>query len=191
LLFFALFIDSGLSKDELILFDYNNSNGETSCSIINTVGARPGPRYGHSMVFNKPYLIVFGGHTGDEALNDTWVISLDQRNFIWEKIPSPDSKIFPPRVYHSAALCLHGNSSGMMVIFGGRNSQSEIVESAWGLRRHRNEKWDWVRSRNNFSLKNIIFSIFISCQLQIKISHLTQCQATRLADISFKKTYLI
>jgi hypothetical protein len=27
----------------------------------------PGQRYGHTMVYSKPYLIVFGGNTGNKA----------------------------------------------------------------------------------------------------------------------------
>ncbi len=27
----------------------------------------PGQRYGHTMVFNKPYLVVFGGNSGNRA----------------------------------------------------------------------------------------------------------------------------
>lgn len=33
---------------------------------------------------------------------------------------------------------------GMMVIFGGRSSDSKSLNDIWGLRQHRNGKWDWV-----------------------------------------------
>jgi len=50
----------------------------------------------------------------------------------------------PVRVYHSAALCVTGSATGMMVIFGGRTSDSSALNDTWGLRRHRDGRWDWV-----------------------------------------------
>jgi protein phosphatase len=42
----------------------------------------------------------------------------------------------------------------MMVIFGGRTSDQSALNDSWGLRRHRNGRWDWVRApyRNNSEL---------------------------------------
>lgn len=34
----------------------------------------------------------------------------------------------------------------MMVIFGGRTSDSSALKDTWGLRRHRNGTWDWVKA---------------------------------------------
>jgi len=33
-------------------------------TVVPVVGTTPGRRYGHSLTFTKPFLIVFGGNTG-------------------------------------------------------------------------------------------------------------------------------
>jgi protein phosphatase len=43
---------------------------------INITGKTPGKRYGHSLSYAKPYLIVFGGNTGDKSVNDCWVLNV-------------------------------------------------------------------------------------------------------------------
>ena len=51
-----------------------------------------------------------------------------------------------PRDYHSSSLCSTGSANGMIVIFGGRGSDQIAMNDTWGLRKHRNGKWDWVRA---------------------------------------------
>jgi len=50
------------------------------------------------------------------------------------------------RVYHSAALCSMGSATGMMVIFGGRTNDQNALKDTWGLRRHRDGRWDWIKA---------------------------------------------
>lgn len=91
--------------------------------IVSIVGNTPGRRYGHSMVYIKPSLVVFGGNTGSEAVNDTWTLDLVKAPFGWKKIDC-NGDIPLARVYHSASLCVSGAANGMMVIFGGRGNDS-------------------------------------------------------------------
>ncbi len=95
------------------------------------------------MVFARPHLLVFGGNTGNETVNDVWCLDLEHKPLSWARLdlagPSP-----MPRVYHSAALCSSGTAAGMMVVFGGRGNDQAPLSDTWGLRRHRNGKWDWV-----------------------------------------------
>ena len=73
------------------------------------------------MVFVKPFLVVYGGNTGSEAVNDVWALNLEKSPYNWAKLECTGE--FPVvRVYHSAALCSSGAANGMMVIFGGRTS---------------------------------------------------------------------
>jgi protein phosphatase len=89
--------------------------------IVPVVGKTPGRRYGHSLVFFKPYLLVFGGNTGTEPVNDTWCLNVDKAPFSWSKLET--ESVSPcVRVYHSAGLCTSGSASGMMVVFGGRTA---------------------------------------------------------------------
>jgi hypothetical protein len=39
-----------------------------------------------------------------------------------------------------------GSATGMMVIFGGRKMDSVALNDTWGLRRHRDGRWDWVKA---------------------------------------------
>jgi protein phosphatase len=34
----------------------------------------------------------------------------------------------------------------MIVIFGGRSADQQALNDTWGLRRHRNGTWDWVKA---------------------------------------------
>lgn len=90
---------------------------------IPIVGNTPGRRYGHSMVYIKPSLVVFGGNTGSEPVNDAWSLDLEKGPFGWKKLECTGD-LPMVRVYHSAALCTSGAANGMMVIFGGRTSDS-------------------------------------------------------------------
>jgi protein phosphatase len=50
------------------------------------------------------------------------------------------------RVYHSASVCTSGSANGMVVVFGGRSNDSNALNDTWGLRRHRDGRWDWVKA---------------------------------------------
>lgn len=43
-------------------------------------------------------------------------------------------------------MCVSGSANGMVVIFGGRQGDQQALNDAWGLRRHRDGRWDWVRA---------------------------------------------
>ena len=108
-------------------------------------GMTPGRRYGHSLVFYKPFLILFGGNLNNEAINDVWTFNSESSPLIWTKLDIKDN--FPqPRVYHSAAVCTYGSANGMMVIFGGRRKDGHHLNDMWGLRRHRSGVWDWMKA---------------------------------------------
>ena len=39
-----------------------------------------------------------------------------------------------------------GSAMGMMVIFGGRTNDQSALNDTWGLRRHRDGRWDWIKA---------------------------------------------
>jgi|TARA_B110000285_G_C14811063_1_gene461999 protein phosphatase len=39
-----------------------------------------------------------------------------------------------------------GSATGMMVIFGGRTGDQSALKDTWGLRRHRDGRWDWIKA---------------------------------------------
>jgi len=136
-----------LSSETLYLLNMNSIKGEgkPTWQIINTTGPNPGKRYGHTISYTKPYIIVFGGYSDAETLNDTWILNSTKSPFQWEK-PSIKKPIPEARLYHSAALCNTGMANGMIVIFGGRGSDQLPRDDTWGLRKHRNGSWEWVRA---------------------------------------------
>lgn len=65
----------GLASDDLFHLDLRDRVGVWN--IINVSGRSPGKRYGHTMTFSKPNLIVFGGNVGDRTVNDCWLINIE------------------------------------------------------------------------------------------------------------------
>lgn len=134
-----------LASDELFILDLKNGDEESEWRILTTSGKTPGKRYGHTICYTKPNVIVFGGNTGSQPLNDVWTIQFEKMPFIWSKIEMVDTQIFPsPRVYHASGLCLKGTASGMMIVYGGRDANDTALSDSWGLRRHRDGRWDWL-----------------------------------------------
>jgi len=52
-----------LASDDLYLLDLRNGDSATQWMIVPVIGKTPGRRYGHTIVFNKPNLLIFGGNT--------------------------------------------------------------------------------------------------------------------------------
>lgn len=106
-------------------------------------GITPGLRYGHTMVYILPILILYGGSGKSEVLNDIWILSTDKVPFKWEKINV--TGIPNLRVYHTANLYKpHGNSE-MMIVFGGRDKENKSLSDISGLKRSNNNiDWEWI-----------------------------------------------
>ncbi|CRH01263.1 protein phosphatase containing kelch-like domains, putative [Plasmodium relictum] len=135
-----------LSLDDLYILDLRREP-RYSWMIVPTKGVTPGRRYGHVMVYSKPNLIVFGGNDGQHTLNDVWFMHVEMPPFEWVNVVIPNNcKIPPQRVYHSADMCREGPATGMIVIFGGRSSENKSLDDTWGLRQHRDGRWDWVEA---------------------------------------------
>jgi len=131
-----------LSSDDLYLLDLE----QAIWMPVPVQGVTPGRRYGHTMIFHKPFLILFGGNTGTRAENDVWTLNAEQSPFCWTLVQVNGPKPPPPRVYHSADVCETGPAGGMMVVFGGRTIESKSLKDAWGLRKHRDGRYDWVEA---------------------------------------------
>lgn len=137
-----------LSSDELFLLDIRNEERAQWMSVP-VLGPTPGRRYGHSMCFNKPLLMVFGGNSGSQAECDIWTLDVERSPFQWTEVAvmqSAHNRCPLPRVYHSAEVCREGPAAGMVVVFGGRTPDNRSLKDIWGLRQHRNGQWDWVEA---------------------------------------------
>jgi diadenosine tetraphosphatase ApaH/serine/threonine PP2A family protein phosphatase len=139
-----------LASDDLFLLDLRNGERAATWMIVPVVGVTPGRRYGHTLVYSKPNLIVFAGNTGSETINDVWSLNVERSPFAWSKleVSSPP----PARVYHASSLCSTGSAAGMMVTFGGRGLDQSALNDSWGLRKHRDGRWDWVKAPYKASL---------------------------------------
>lgn len=129
----------------MYLLDLRSGDKGAQWMIVPVVGNTPGRRYGHTITFSKPYLLVYGGNTGTEPVNDVWCLNVDKAPFSWHKLETT-GEVPAVRVYHSAALCISGSATGMMVIFGGRTADQSALNDTWGLRKHRDGRWDWVKA---------------------------------------------
>ncbi len=141
LMFGGAIIGGSLAKEQL--YHLKIEGNVANWNELQVNGTKPGKRYGHSLVFNKPHLIMFGGSTGNEVINETWILDLLKKNFQWTQIALTGEKP-APRVYHAADLCLYGGASGMMIVFGGRDQTGQTCKEIWGLRKHRDGRWDWT-----------------------------------------------
>ncbi len=94
------------------------------------------------MLYLNKIIIIFGGFSS-ETLNDLWVIKLDSKEKIWEKI-IPKGEPPCPRMYHTTSICKEGISKGMIIIYGGRHAAGQALNDLWGLRKHREGPWEWV-----------------------------------------------
>jgi protein phosphatase len=105
-------------------------------------GITPGHRYGHSMVYIMPILILFGGSGKNEIMNDVWVLSTDKTPFKWDKVNitglNPAS-----RVYHTANLYKVAGNAEMMIIYGGRDKEGTSLNDLMGLKKDNNGDWEW------------------------------------------------
>lgn len=132
-----------LAADDIYLLDIREPEG--AWGVLSVVGQTPGRRYGHTMSFLRPHLVLFGGNTGNEPANDTWFVNIERTPLQWQRI-DVTGDIPPPRVYHAAAVCVSGTANGMLIVFGGRTTDQSALNDAWGLRKHRDNSWDWLKA---------------------------------------------
>lgn len=80
----------GLATDELFLLNLNRADNADWISVPIQKGPSPGKRYGHSLVFYKPYLILFGGNLNNEVVNDVWTFNSESSPLQWVKLDIKD-----------------------------------------------------------------------------------------------------
>ena len=66
-----------LVSDDTYLLDLRKGVAMAQWMIVPVIGQTPGRRYGHTIVFNKPYILVFGGNTGSKPVNDVWCLNIN------------------------------------------------------------------------------------------------------------------
>lgn len=97
---------------------------EKTVRVMETRGAGPSGRYGHSLdhVTDKK-IVMFGGWDGSRFLDDMWILDVDRNN--WKEVNIEGEKP-RPRALHAALVC-----NKTMVIFGGAVSLDRGLNDVW------------------------------------------------------------
>ena len=147
-----------LLNDVWVLTNANGLGGDPAwINITPASGSIPNPRMMHSAVYDSSNnrMIVFGGSTDSEPLNDVWVLThangLDENGQgtspSWQPL-SVSGDLPAGRQGHTAVF---NPSTNRMTIFGGVDAQGGIVDDLWVI-----EKANGVEGPNTWS-SNIIF----------------------------------
>jgi protein phosphatase len=99
----------GLSTSDIFCLKLSEDGNCIWSRLEVALGPSPGRRYGHVMLYQKPFLVIFGGNTGSECVNDVWVMNLDKPVKTWLAVAVTRPEASPcARVYHSADVCVQG-----------------------------------------------------------------------------------
>ena len=96
------------------------------------------------------------GNSNPELSNDVWIININNTQCQWEKIIFENNSKMPcERLYHTCGICPKGNCGGMIIIFGGRDSEEKPLNDIWGLIKHRDGTWSWSNAevKNGYQMK--------------------------------------
>ena len=139
--------NGNLVDNDLYLLKLGNAEGNGKWVKVPVEGPRPSSRYGHTVTFSKPFILIIGGNIGNEPCGEVWSLSIDKSPFSWQKISFRENEPSPiPRVYLSSAVWKSPDQVDMIIVYGGRTSKNIALNDLWGLRRHKNGIWDWVKA---------------------------------------------
>ena len=148
--------NGGLAEDEIWLLYLNEGKeGEGEWKKYQMENNfSPGPRYGHSLNYIKPYFVLFGGNFNPSLSNDVWIVNINEKIGKWNKINFKNDIGPSPRLYHTSLKCNYGKNNGLILIFGGRDSNENPLNDIWGLSYNENNlenPWTWTRGiiKNN------------------------------------------
>ena len=148
--------NGGLAEDEIwLLFLNEGTDGEGEWKKYSvTNGHSPGPRYGHSLNFIKPYFVLFGGNFNPSLSNDVWIVNITEKIGEWKKIIFQNDFGPSPRLYHISQICNFGKYQNKLIIFGGRDSNENPLNDVWILELNKEGDWNWERAfvKNNEEL---------------------------------------
>ena len=157
-LFYGGSIGNGqYATDDLWFLDIKNQE-EANWMQVPIEGQTPGPRYGHSMVYIYPNLILFGGssNVGQNKKNlimkDVWIFPTDKTPFNWIRLDTEGNSILSARLYHTA--CVYQKINGeneSLVLFGGRDSQNVSLKDLCLLTKQKDNNYQWqlITPKNN------------------------------------------
>ncbi|GLT77719.1 hypothetical protein SLA2020_492810 [Shorea laevis] len=129
---------AGLSAEDLHVLDLTQQRPRWHRVVVQ--GPGPGPRYGHVMALvGQRYLMAIGGNDGKRPLADVWALDTAAKPYEWRKL-EPEGEGPPPCMYATASA----RSDGLLLLCGGRDTNSVPLASAYGLAKHRDGRWEWA-----------------------------------------------
>lgn len=138
-------LDGKLARDELHLLTLEAGGRKGLWTAVSVAGPTPGQRYGHSVNYKQPLIVLFGGSCAGETRNDTWVLAIDQTPLRWQQLliegPVPES-----RVYHSSGTFTFPETPNTLLIFGGRGKDLAARNDLWTLTHTSHSAWKWTQS---------------------------------------------
>lgn len=129
----------------LLVSNIDGTKGNWTNVLVN--GPTPGQRYGHTLNYKKPLIVLFGGNTSNELKNDTWILSIDKIPLQWQSLKI-EGEIPLERVYHSSCMSGGVESEEMIMIFGGRDKELNSHKDLWTLIRQPENVWKWVKNED-------------------------------------------
>jgi len=148
-IFGGTYLAGTLAPDDLYVLEVSTEKNRSIWYKVPNKGPGPGKRYGHVIIYYEPYLLIFGGNLGKGLTNKVVFTTLNEDDFTkpikWEELKVLDNSPIPsPRIYHASAICKYGGALNMIITYGGRDEKGNPLNDCWGLRKHRNNTWDWV-----------------------------------------------
>ena len=140
---------NGVVPDDLYILNISQYyNNYTWNKLIND-GQGPGSRYGHTIIYKKPYLLILGGNLETNYSNQVHYALIDENNIYkkikWNILKIANNSQFPsPRIYQTCSICKYGNNSDMIFLFGGRDKKGMPLNDCWVLKNIK-EKWEWEK----------------------------------------------
>ncbi|XP_073395969.1 serine/threonine-protein phosphatase BSL3 [Physcomitrium patens] len=129
---------AGLSTDDLHVLDLTQAKPRWHRVVVQ--GAGPGPRYGHVMsLVGQRFLLSISGNDGKRPLADVWALDTAAKPYEWRKL-DPEGEGPPPCMYATACA----RSDGLLLLCGGRDANSVPLDTAYGLAKHRDGRWEWA-----------------------------------------------
>ncbi|XP_024386820.1 serine/threonine-protein phosphatase BSL2 homolog [Physcomitrium patens] len=129
---------AGLSTDDLHVLDLTQAKPRWHRVVVQ--GPGPGPRYGHVMsLVGQRFLLSISGNDGKRPLADVWALDTAAKPYEWRKL-EPEGDGPPPCMYATACA----RSDGLLLLSGGRDVHSMPLDSAYGLAKHRDGRWEWA-----------------------------------------------
>ncbi|CAK9194325.1 unnamed protein product [Sphagnum troendelagicum] len=129
---------AGLSTDDLHVLDLTQARPRWHRLVVQ--GPGPGPRYGHVMALvGQRFLICTSGNDGKRPLSDVWALDTAAKPYEWRKL-DPEGEGPPPCIYATACA----RSDGLLLLCGGRDANSVPLDTAYGLAKHRDGRWEWA-----------------------------------------------